>query len=115
MPGMGTGDHEADAPATGPAPGPAPVAAAGPTAAPTGEADDPQTRQLRAAGEHFMAGNFAAARQGVRELLRGELPPELKKPADELLRRMGLDPVAIWVAIGSTALFIVVVVLTFRR
>ena len=107
---MGAADHEADEAATAPAPAPA-----APAATAAGGADDPPTRQLRAAGEHFMAGDFAAARREVRELLRGELPPELKKQADELVRRMGLDPVAIWVAIGSTVLFILVVVLTFRR
>jgi hypothetical protein len=78
-------------------------------------APDPLAAQLRAAVDHFVAGNFAAARRTVGELLRGEVPPELRKQADELLRRMGLDPVALWIAIGSTLLFIVVVVLTYRR
>ena len=76
---------------------------------------DPRMAQLRAAVDHFVAGNFAAARRGVGEVLKGEVPPEIRKPAEELVRRLGLDPVALWIAIGSTVLFVVVVVLTFRR
>ncbi|MBI5482620.1 MAG: hypothetical protein HY906_27445 [Deltaproteobacteria bacterium] len=99
---------------------PAPAGAEAPASAPpAGAAEaaalDPRVEQLRAAVDHFVAGNFAAARRTARELLRGEVPPELRKQADELVRRMGLDPVALWIAVGSTLLFIVVVVLTFRH
>jgi hypothetical protein len=93
----------------------APKDTAAPTAPPGAAAPDPRVEQLRAAVDHFVAGNFAAARRTAGELLRGEVPPELRKQADELVRRMGLDPVALWIAAGSTVLFIVVVWLTFRR
>jgi hypothetical protein len=109
---MGAGDQETDESAKAPALAAADAAA---PAAAEAAAPDPRVEQLRAAVDHFVAGNFAAARRTVRELLRGEVPPELKKQADELLRRLGLDPVALWIAIGSTVFFIVVVWLTFRR
>jgi hypothetical protein len=115
---MSDDDHpEAQAPAAAvdaaAATGAAVAAAA--AAAETAAAPDPRAEELRAAVAQFVAGNFAAARQQARALLRGELPAELKQQAEELLRRMGLDPVAIGIAIGSTIFFIVVVVLTFRR
>jgi outer membrane biosynthesis protein TonB len=76
---------------------------------------DPRMAQLRVAVDHFVAGNFAAARRTVSELLKGEVPDEIRKPAEELVHRLGLDPVALWVALGSTLLFIIVVVLTYRH
>jgi hypothetical protein len=116
---MAADDHpDAPAPEGSAAPAAPPDAAAEsatPAPAPAEAAPDPRALQLRAAVDHFVAGNFAAARRTVSELLRGEVPPELRKQANELMRRMGLDPVALWIAVGSTVLFIVVVVLTFRR
>jgi hypothetical protein len=90
-------------------------AAAAEATAGAAAARDARAEQLCAAVDHFVAGNFAAARQVARGLLRGDPPPELRTQADELLHRMGLDPVALWIAIGSTIFFVVVVVLTYRR
>ena len=99
--------------AEGPADAPPALVPAVPADAP--DAPDPRIERLRAAIASFVDGNFAAARRGAQELLRGDAPAELKTQAEELLRRMGLDPVALWIAIGSTVFFIIVVVLTFRR
>jgi hypothetical protein len=98
----------ADAPPDG-APAPEPASPAAPAA------PDVRVERLRVAIANFVDGNFAGARRGADEVLRGDAPPELKAQAEELLRRMGLDPVALWIAIGSTIFFVVVVVLTFRR
>ena len=92
------------------------AADAAPAAAPADATPaDPRMTQLRAAVDHFVAGNFAAARREVSEVLKGEVPDEIRKPAEELVRRLGLDPVALWVAVGSTILFIIVVVFAYRH
>ena len=114
---MAESDKTADAKPVEAAAAAAPAAEPGgaPASAAPAAPDDPRMAQLRTAVDHFVAGNFAAARREVGELLKGEVPPEIKKQADELVRRLGLDPVALWVAVGSTLLFIIIVVLTYRR
>jgi hypothetical protein len=81
--------------------------------------DDPEAAAQRAAFaaavRAFTAGDFATARRQLTALRARALDPAARASVDELWRRTGADPAAVWAAIGSGVLFLVVVYLTYWR
>ncbi|HEY3359742.1 MAG TPA: hypothetical protein VGQ83_41215 [Polyangia bacterium] len=87
-----------------------------PDRAATGEPpQDPDEVALGAAVAAFKAGDFAATRRRLTALRARELPAGLRAQVDELWRRTGADPVALWTAVGSVVLFLVIIYLTYWR
>jgi len=63
----------------------------------------------------FERGDFGTARREARELNREEVPEEVRRVAREILRRTGVDPVAILVAVGTALVFVGVVVWVYAH
>jgi hypothetical protein len=79
------------------------------------ESSDDEAALARAV-RAFKAGDFASTRRQLGRLKQQpELPASLRSQVDELWRRTGSDPIAVWAAVGSVVLFLVVVYLTYWR
>ncbi len=64
----------------------------------------------------FAAGNFGAARKLARAVAGAPDATEAERAfASQILRRTAIDPVALWVGLGSFALFWLVIYLTVWR
>jgi len=92
----------------------------GPDARPAAPIADPQGpgarqgEELRQATARFSVGDFRDTRFRLRRLLATDPGPgpEVRLPAEALLGRIGVDPVAVYLGIGCLILFFVVVYVT---
>jgi hypothetical protein len=71
---------------------------------------------LDAAHQAFEAGNFAEARRLAKELLQQTSAGDeaARAAAAEILRRTGIDPLVVWMTVGSALFYAVIVFFGLR-